>query len=150
MQITTYLAKALRSDPARNEGVALIKIYLMRLVYLLTFTMVGWDSWTAIIRHEGSWNPLEAVAFCVWAAYATLSVLGLFHTLKMLPLLLFQILYKSIWLIAVAYPLWLADQLTGSPAEGLTYAFLWVILPVVAVPWGYVFGKFFWFGKHAM
>jgi hypothetical protein len=27
----------------------------------------------------------------------------------------------------------------GSPAEGTTSAFLWVILPIVAVPWGYVF-----------
>ena len=29
--------------------------------------------------------------------------------------------------------------LAGSPAEGTTSAFLWVILPIVAVPWGYVF-----------
>jgi hypothetical protein len=27
----------------------------------------------------------------------------------------------------------------GSPAEGTTSAFLWVVLPIIAVPWGYVF-----------
>gem|GEM_PF-5226930 len=30
-------------------------------------------------------------------------------------------------------------MLTGSPAEGITSGFLWVILPIVAVPWGYAF-----------
>jgi hypothetical protein len=57
----------------------------------------------------------------------------------MIPLLLAEILYKVIWLVLVAYPLWQAGGLVGSPAEGQTYAFLWVLLPIIAVPWGYVF-----------
>jgi hypothetical protein len=34
----------------------------------------------------------------------------------------------------VAYPLWSSQQLVGSPAEEMTYAFLWVILPIIAMP----------------
>jgi hypothetical protein len=57
----------------------------------------------------------------------------------MLPILLLEIFYKVLWLLVVAYPLWSKGALAGSPEEGTTSAFLWVILPIVAVPWGYVF-----------
>lgn len=119
------------------EGVYNFKIYLIRLVFLLTFVFVGMSSWTTLLTFEGSWDPVRAVAFCVWAAYSTLSVLGVIHPLKMLPILIFQIFYKSIWLIIVAYPLWSSGQLAGSPAEEMTYTFLWIVLPLIAMPWGY-------------
>jgi hypothetical protein len=57
----------------------------------------------------------------------------------MLPIVLLEIFYKLLWLYLVAYPLWSKGTLSGSSAEGTTSAFLWVILPIVAVPWGYAF-----------
>jgi hypothetical protein len=57
----------------------------------------------------------------------------------MLPILLLEIFYKVLWLVIVAYPLWSANKLDDSPAAGMTSAFLWVLLPIVAVPWCYVF-----------
>ena len=57
----------------------------------------------------------------------------------MLPIILLEIFYKLLWLVLVAYPLWSKGTLAGSPAEGIASAFSWVILPIVAVPWGYVF-----------
>ena len=39
----------------------------------------------------------------------------------------------------MAYPLWSKGALAGSSAEDITSKFLWVILPIVAVPWSYVF-----------
>jgi hypothetical protein len=53
-----------------------------------------------------------------------------------------EILYKVIWLILVAYPLWSSNQLAGSPAEEMTYSFLYVILPIIAMPWRYFFKKY--------
>ena len=53
--------------------------------------------------------------------------------------LLFEIIYKITWLIVVAYPLWVKSELIGSPAEGMTRAFVWVVLPIIAMPWRYFF-----------
>jgi hypothetical protein len=75
----------------------------------------------------------------VWGAFACFGLLGMFRTVRMIPLLLFEVTYKAFWLGLVAYPLWSEGKLAGSPAEGLTHAFLWVILPIVAIPWPYVF-----------
>jgi len=124
------------------EGVRRINIYLLRLVYLLMFFVLGRATWTHILTHQGIWEPTDAVAWCVWTAFATLAGLGIIRPLKMLPILLLEIFYKVLWLTIVAYPLWSKGALTGSPAEGATLAFLWVILPIVAVPWGYVLATY--------
>jgi hypothetical protein len=123
----------------RHGGVRKIHIYLLRLVYILMFFVLGKETWTEILTHQGPWEPTDAVAWSVWTAFATLAGLGIIHPVKMLPILLLEIFYKVLWLIIVAYPLWSKGKLAGSPAESITSAFLWVILPIVAVPWGYVF-----------
>ena len=90
---------------------------------------------------------MKALAVSVWAAFSALCILGLLDPVRWIPLVLFEIFYKAIWLIIVAYPLWRANQLVGSPAEDMTYAFLWLPLPIIAVPWLYVFKNYFRFPK---
>ena len=145
---TGMIKNFFKSDFKSHEGVAKYKIYLLRLLFLLTILFVGNASWTHILTYEGPWDPLHAMSFCVWAAYATLSILGLKNPLKMLPIVFFQIFYKSLWLVVVAYPLWMQNQLAGSPAEDLTYTFLWVVLPLFALPWKYAFRKYIYEGKE--
>lgn len=57
----------------------------------------------------------------------------------MLPVVLLEIFYKSLWLIIVAYPLWKRGALWGGPAESIAVPFLWLPLPILAVPWAYAF-----------
>jgi hypothetical protein len=129
----------IKGSPGQNDGVARINIYLLRLVFILMFFVLGRTTWTHILTHQGAWEPDDAVAWCVWTAFATLAGIGIVRPLKMLPILLLEIFYKVLWLGIVAYPLWSQGRLAGSPAESTTAAFLWVLLPIVAVPWGYVF-----------
>jgi len=131
----------------RHEGVRRINIFLLRLLYVLMFFVLGKDVWTHILRHKAAWEPTDAVVWCVWAAFATLAGLGIIRPVKMLPILLLEIFYKVLWLGLVAYPLWAKGTLAGSPAEDLTGAFLWVVLPIVAVPWGYVVRTYFYWPK---
>jgi hypothetical protein len=135
MRVTAFLRPA-----ERYEGVRPLNIYLLRLLFLLVFVFVGYDAWSYILRHEGPWDPVRAAAYCMWGAYALLSALGILYPLRFLPLVMFEIVYKIAWLLIVAYPLWKVDALAGSPAEGMTTAFLWVILPIIAMPWTY-FGR---------
>jgi hypothetical protein len=128
----------------RYEGVRPINIYLLRLLFLLVVVFVGSDSWSGILKHHGPWDHVRAAALCMWAAYSFLSIFALINPLKWLPIVMFEIFYKIIWLVIVAYPLWSTNRLKGSPAEEMTYAFAWVILPIVAMPWGYAFRTYIW------
>ncbi len=98
-------------------GVSKFRFYLLRFFYLLIIVLLGVDVWTEIFTHKALWQPLPGVAYSFWGAFTILAILGLFHPLKMIPLLLIQFSYKIIWLIIVAYPLWSANQLTGSSIE---------------------------------
>ena len=81
---------------------------------------------------------MKGVAFSFWAALSTLSALGLRYPLKMLPLLLMQLLYKLIWLLAIALPMWPAVRSTG-----LTKAMAGGILAdLVVIPWSYVLANY--------
>ena len=131
--------RAFTPDYERHDGVRPFNVYLLRLLFTLVFVFVGFDSWSGILKHQGSWDHVRAAAVCMWAAFALLAFIGIFRPLKMLPLIAFEIHYKIVWLIAVAYPLWSTGRLAGSPAERMTKDFLWVILPIVAMPWGYFF-----------
>jgi hypothetical protein len=135
----TFSPKAIFQPAAKYEGVRPINIYLLRLLYILMFFVLGKQTWTHILTHRGSWEPMDAVAWCLWTAFAALAGLGILHPLKMLPIVLLEVFYKVLWLILVAYPLWSSGTLAGSPAQATTSAFLWVLLPIVAVPWGYAF-----------
>jgi len=126
-------------DNEHDEDVYKINIYLLRLLFFLMFLVVGKTAWTHLLTFQGPSTPTEAVAWCVWASYSVLSVIGIIRPLKMLPIVLLEILYKGLWLLLVAYPLWSTNQLIGSPAEKMTYTFLWVLLPILAMPWKYAF-----------
>ncbi len=134
MSAITY---AFVPDTARYEGVRPIQVYLLRTFFLLVFLFVGFDAWSAIVRHQGPWDPMKAAALAMFASYSTLSILGVLRPLKMLPILVFIIVYKAIWLAVVAYPLWAANQLAGSPVEPMARIFAWVLLLIPALPWKY-------------
>ena len=142
------IAAIFRPDHVRYEGVRPINIYVLRLFYFLIAIFLSFDAWSVILTHEGPWeNHVRAVAFCMWATYGALSALGIIHPLKMLPIMMFTIGYKTLWLIIVAYPLWRDNALIGSPAEAMARIFLWTPLLVIAVPWGYVFRTYVMWSK---
>jgi hypothetical protein len=128
-----------RRDYERYEAVPRINIYLLRLLFTLMFLFLTYDSWTVILTHNGPWDNTKAAAWCMWGSYSFISFIGILRPLKMLPIVLFEIVYKITWLLIVAYPLWVNNELKGSAAEGMTNVFVWVVFPIVAMPWKYFF-----------
>jgi len=108
-------------------------------MYLLNFAFLGSSIWPQLIRHEDVADPLHAVALSFWAALATLCALGIRYPLKMLPLLFIQLLYKSIWMTLVAFPLWSSYRSSGY-IKGMV---LGIILDLIVIPWPYVVATYF-------
>ena len=84
-----------------NE-VSLVRLYALRATYLLIVVGLGIEIWPGIIHHEKPWELMQGVVNCVLAAVSLLALLGLRYPLQMLPLLFFEMVWKSIWLIVVA------------------------------------------------
>jgi hypothetical protein len=121
-----------------SEETSTFRLYLMRLLYLGNFVFLGLDVWPAIISHVGEWDPVKGVAFSFWAALSVLSGLGIRYPLKMLPLLLLQLLYKSIWLIAVYLPL----RSAGVSTDLTRVMAIGVVVDLIVIPWPYVLATY--------
>jgi hypothetical protein len=128
-------------DPATR--VSKFRFNLLKIFYLLIAAFLGIEVWTEIFTHTSLWQSLPGVAYSFWGAFTLLAILGLYNPLKMVPLLLIQFLYKIIWLIMVAYPLWSTNQLIGSSTEGMAALFVKsVVVDLLVIPWPYVFKTF--------
>lgn len=120
-----------------NE-VSTTRLYLLRVMYLLNFVMLGMDVWPKILQPGIAWDPVKGAAYSLWAALSLISVLGIRYPLKMIPLLLFQFIYKVIWITAIALPRW-GEY---SAMEMTTTMIIGAILDLVVIPWPFVIRAF--------
>jgi len=122
--------------------VSTFRLYLLRAMYVFMF--VG----LAIFKLPGIFNPPEnlsatgSVVLSVLGAIALLAVLGIRYPVKMLPLLLFELLWKVIWVLAFGLPQWSAGQLAPDAHEVLVNNLVGIVLVPLAVPWGYIFKQY--------
>ncbi len=125
-----------------SEDVSTFRLYLLRATYLLLVVGLAFMVWPGVINHTKAWPLMQSVVSCLLAGVSVLAALGIRYPLKMLPVLLFELVWKSIWLIAVALPLWRADQLDPRTMETVKDC-LWgiVILPIV-IPWPYIWANY--------
>jgi hypothetical protein len=79
----------------------------------------------------------------VLGAVSLLALLGVRYPVKMLPLLFFELIWKSIWVLAFGLPLWLDHKLDANTAETLFACLMGIVLVPIAIPWGYVFQHYF-------
>ena len=86
-------------DYVRYDGVPPINIYLLKLLFTLMFLFLGYDAWSHILHHTGPWDPANSAAWFMWGSCAFISVIGIRRPLKMLPIVLFEIIYKTAWLM---------------------------------------------------
>jgi hypothetical protein len=91
------------------------------------------------ILNPANLSRLDGVVLSVLFAFALLAVLGIRYPIKMLPLLFFELLWKSIWVVAFGLPLLLSDGLDPNTTETLTACLMGVVLVPLVMPWGYVF-----------
>ena len=137
----------LEPNHARFDGIRPINIYGMRFVYILMATLLAIDVWGHILTRDQQWNPSDAMNWSIWAAFTLFAAIGIFRTVEMIPILLIEITYKTIWLILVALPLFLDGDLSEHTTDGMITPFAMVILPIAVIPWGYVLKRYFSIGK---
>jgi len=119
-----------------NE-VSLFRLYFLRATYLLLVIGLGFEIWPAIVNHPASWTLWHGVGCSLLAAVSVLALLGIRYPLRMLPVLFFELTWKSIWLIAIALPLWRANQMDANTAGTVKDCLVGIIF-LFAIPWPYV------------
>jgi hypothetical protein len=124
-----------RTERPREGGVSLVRLYVLRAMYLLLVIGLGGMIVPEIVSHQlTSRGVIPALLGAIWL----LAFLGLKYPLQMLPLLMFEFAWKAIWAIAYGLPQWSSGHLPPTFAEdGFNIALGVVLMPFV-IPWGYV------------
>lgn len=118
--------------------VSRLRLHLLRAMYLLIAVGLGATIWPGILAPPRNLSHMAGVVRSVLGAVSLLALLGVRYPLKMLPLLLFELLWKCVWVVAFGLPLWANGELDANTRETLDACLMGVILIPLALPWGYV------------
>jgi hypothetical protein len=119
-----------------DDAVSLTRLYVLRATYLLIVIGLGAMIVPGLVAHPvSSRGVIPSLLGGVWV----LAFLGLRYPLEMLPLLLFEFTWKSIWMLAYGLPQWSAGQLPPTFSEDAFNIGMGVVLMPLVIPWGYVY-----------
>lgn len=122
------------AEIAADGEVSLARMYVLRAMYLLLVVGLGAMIVPEIVSHElTSRGVIPSLLGAVWL----LAFLGLRYPLQMLPLLLFELAWKAVWMVAYGLPQWSSGQRPPTFAEDFFNIGTGAILLVI-IPWGYV------------
>jgi len=114
-----------------------LRLYLLRAMYLLMAVGLGITIWPGIVA-PGNVSHMGSVVRSMLGALALMSLWGLRYPIKMLPILLFEFMWKVIWVVAFGLGPWLSGELDPGRQETLFECLMGIALVPIAVPWGYV------------
>lgn len=124
------------------SDVSTFRLHLLRATYLLIVVGLGIVIWPGVVHHTDAWALKYGDESSLLAGVQLMALLGLRHPLKMLPLLLFELTWKSIWLVAIALPLWSAHEVDAATWETIKACLMGVVIFPLTIPWPYVVANF--------
>lgn len=123
-----------------GDAVPLWRLYVLRAIYALLAVTEGPIQLTAFFHHA-PWTLNSGVAHSFLLALALLSIVGIRYPLAMLPLLVYELLWKTVWLCGIALPLWAAGQLDADTRKAF-FQIAPVVILVPLLPWGYIVSNY--------
>lgn len=125
--------------PPRQE-VPLWRFRLLRIAYVIGVI--------ALTPHLANiLNPDPNARGMTTSIVAGLWVMGLFgikYPLQLLPIFIFEFVWKTIWLFAFGLPQWLAGRVDPQLSKDLfDIGFIGPVLFGLVIPWGYVWRHYF-------
>jgi hypothetical protein len=132
---STAVSRASSGAGASNGEVTLFRLYVLRAAYLLLVVGLGAMIVPPLVGHETiARGVIPSLLGAVWV----LAFLGLRYPLQMLPLLMFEFVWKTIWLLDFGLAQWLSGQRPPTFAEDSFNIVLGVVLMPLVIPWGHV------------
>jgi hypothetical protein len=129
MSLLTETAPAIRE-------LSTLRLHAMRGGYLVIGVGLAVVKWPLLPKAHTL--PLfEGVTLCLLTAMSLLAFVGVWHPVRMLPLLVLEVLWKVLWLSIVAVPRAVAGDLDPAFVDVAVNCTVVVVI-VAVVPWGLV------------
>lgn len=124
------------------QTVSTFRLYLLRATYLLLLVGLGSSIWPLILDIPENLQHMRGVVWSVLTAVSLLAILGIRYPLAMLPLLFFELAWKTVWLLAIGLPLWSADLLDAAHRDTWQSCVFGLVVFLIAIPWPYAWAHY--------
>ena len=128
------------ANATTQGGVGPLRITALRCGYALLVIGLGLTVWPDVVGLVEPSSLKSGVVRSMLAALSALALVGLFRPLRLLPILLFEVVWKAIWLLTVAWLLQASGRLDPAARETVWECLLAVVFLAV-IPWDYVIGS---------
>ena len=125
---------------AVDEELSTRRRNVMRLGYAFMGVGLVIVKWPLLLDASALPVP-EGVVTCLLTAMSLLAFLGLRYPVRMLPILLFEVAWKVIWIAAVAVPHLAADDIDAATSSVLFNCSLVVVI-IAVIPWRYAWRRY--------
>ncbi len=116
------------------------RIVLLRLCYAVIAVGLGSFLVPRLIDLPRDWSSSQAVVTSFLTAMMLLCGLGVFRPIAMLPVMLFELVWKLVFMVRIALPLWLDGRLEAGFAQTF-WECVPILLFVPIIPWGIVWRR---------
>jgi hypothetical protein len=127
--------------PTADHELSPRRLNIMRLGYAFMGVGLAIVKWPILVQNAASLPVFEGVVACLLTGMSLLAFLGLRYPVRMLPILLFEVTWKVIWIAAVALPHLVADDIDAATSAVLFNCSLGVIV-IAVIPWPYVWRNY--------
>ena len=127
---------------ATGASVSRTRLHVLRAMYLLIALGLGAHIWPDLLQHSGAWAKRHGDTAALLAGVSVLSLWGLWQPLRMLPILLFELVWKLLWMGLVALPLWWQGQLDDGVRASIFACAMGLLLLPIAIPWRYAWLRY--------
>jgi hypothetical protein len=133
----TAISASTSNSASGNCRVSLLRLYVLRATYLLALGIgLGTMILPELVAHAPmSRGVIPSLLGAVWL----LALVGVRYPLQMLPLLMFEFVWKATWLLVYGLPQWYAGHVPPTFGEDSFNIMVGVILMPLVIPWGYVY-----------
>ena len=121
--------------------ISTLRLYLLRAGYLLVAVGLALMIWPGILSHGYDVPHMNTAVRSLLGAVGLLALVGIRYPLKMLPILIFEFVWKTIWIISFGLPLWRQGLLTGDFAETM-FNCLSMVIFIPIMPWDYIWKNY--------
>jgi hypothetical protein len=127
--------------PAVDGGLSTRRLNVMRLGYAFMGIGLAIVKWPILFQNIRSLPAMDGVVACLLTGMGLLAFLGLRYPVRMLPILLFEVAWKVLWIGFVAIPDLAAGPLDDATKELLVNCSLVVVI-IAVIPWRYAWTRF--------
>jgi hypothetical protein len=118
-----------------EQEVSLARLYVMRAIALV-FVVSGFSNY---LPHLIDPSPTaRGMTTAMLGGLWVLAFVALRYPLQMLPLYLFEFVWKTIWLLAFGLPQWMAGRVDPQLSKDLWEIGAFPLVFGLIIPWGYV------------